>query len=216
MEIKQYIWDVVDSNSWLLIEGKRGLLFDTVESLELFNVILELDQVTIILTHSHFDHIIGLNSIRSMRPDISVIATNECSINIGNRIRNMSSSATVFMSFYNDSNCIIQPFVCAPAETTFGEKYIFNWEGHEIKLSAVYGHSHDGLIGVIDDIMFSGDTLLNIPTITRLPGGSTKKFWNEDIPLLRGMDVSLVYPGHGKPGKKEEMIKVNKMLESYL
>ena len=59
MEIRQFIWDVVDSNSWLITEGNNGLLIDAIDSKELYQEIMRLDYLTIILTHSHFDHIYG-------------------------------------------------------------------------------------------------------------------------------------------------------------
>ena len=45
---------------------------------------------------------------------------------------------------------------------------------------------NSNLIAVVDNkFMFSGDTLLSIPTITRFRSGSTKLFWEEDIPKLK-------------------------------
>lgn len=67
-----------------------------------------------------------------------------------------------------------------------------------------------------DRLLFSGDTLLSIPTVTRLRTGSTRLFWEEDIPMLKGLkDIELVYAGHGQTGKIEEMIKINKMPKRY-
>ena len=85
MDIKQFVWEAVDSNSWLLTEGGHGLLIDAVDSNELYTLISELESLTIILTHSHFDHIVGLNRIRDLKPDTTVIATELCSNNIGNK-----------------------------------------------------------------------------------------------------------------------------------
>ena len=74
---------------------------------------------------------------------------------------------------------------------------MFEWQGHKIELNAVYGHSNDGLIVIVDDkYMFSGDTVLATPTITRFPGGSTKRYHDEDIPLIRSRQVDIIYPGH--------------------
>lgn len=215
MEIKQFVWEVVDSNSWLLIEGSSGLLIDVVDSEELYKAIEELDTVSIILTHAHFDHIVGLNRIRLEKPDLSVIASRNCSQNIGNIFRNMSSSATAYMTFYNESELEIEPFVCNPADIVFEDEYEFDWGGYEVRLIAVYGHSNDGILTVIDDKLFSGDTLLNIPTITRFPSGSGERFWGHDIPVIRKLNVEMVYPGHGNPGRIETMIAVNKMPEKY-
>ena len=79
VEIKQFVWDIVDSNSWLIVDGNCGLLIDAVDSAYLFETIAELDELTIILTHSHFDHIVGLNQIRKIKQNITIISTKKCS-----------------------------------------------------------------------------------------------------------------------------------------
>ena len=220
MEIKQFVWDVVDSNSWLLVENNQGLLIDVVDSDDLLGTIVDLESLKIILTHSHFDHIIGLNRLRELRHDATVIATNLCSENLGNIHKNMSSTADAFMTFYHEGaskDYKIVPFSCGEAGITFEGEYGFEWYWRRINLKAVHGHSADGLIVVVDEkLLFSGDTLLSIPTVTRFPSGSSERFWLEDIPMLQAIkNIELVFPGHGKPGKLDELLKINRMPERY-
>ncbi len=218
MEKKQFVWDMVDSNSWLIKENNNGLLIDAIDSYVLYEELIQLESLTIILTHSHFDHIIGLNRIRELIPDAKVITTRLCSDNLGNVYKNMSSSATAFMVFYSGRNDVeIAPFSCDPADEVFDKEYVFGWNGHRIELLSFHGHSMDSLIAIVDgQIMFSGDTLLSIPTVTRFPSGSTARFWEEDIPRLKKMNGEmLVYPGHGKSGKLADMLAVNKKPERY-
>lgn len=93
---------------------------------------------------------------------------------------------------------------------------VFEWCGHKVRLSAVYGHSDDSLLAIIDEkYMFSGDTLLHIPTITRFPTGSSRRFWLEDMPMLLVTKADKVFPGHGANGRLEDMMAVNKMPEKY-
>ena len=211
MQIQQYIWDVVDSNSWLITENNHGLLIDAVDNQELFEAIQSLESLTIILTHCHFDHICGLNRIREIRPDAKVIATKLCSEHIGNKYRNMSSSADAFLAFYqqgNKRNIHIDSFVCSPAEIVFEIDMRLDWNGHQIMMYAVHGHSADGLVlNLNGKQLFSGDTLLETPTVTRLPGGNTSKFWREDIPLIISMKTETVYPGHGNKRNTAEMLQ---------
>lgn len=220
MEIKQFVWDVVDSNSWLILEEAHGLLFDAVDNTDLYVAIEKLVDLTVVLTHSHFDHIIGLNRVREIRSDAMVISTERCSEYLGNIYRNMSSSATAFMKFYEagkKSNIEIEPIICEPSDRTFENELELSWCGHIINLIAVHGHSDDGAIGIVDGkYLFSGDTLLHVPTVTRFPSGNSKRFWLEDIPVLEGLKgIETVYPGHGANGKREDMLAVNKMPEKY-
>ena len=216
MEIRQFVWDVVDSNSWLIVENHRGLLVDAVDADALYQAVRELDDLTIILTHCHFDHICGLNRIRELRPDVKVLATALCSEKIGSKYRNMSSTATAFMAFYNGSYYETAPMECSPADVTFSERHSFLWCGHCVELIPVHGHSDDSLIARIDHCLFIGDTLLSIPTVTRFPSGSSKRFWTEDVPLLKKLaDIDQVYPGHGKQGELCGMLNGNTPPEKY-
>ena len=79
-------------------------------------------------------------------------------------------------------------------------------------LSQFFGHSNDSIIAVVDDkYMFSGDAILSIPTVTRFVGGSSKKFWDNDIPRLKEYIpyIEMVFPGHGDIGKLCDMIEIN-------
>lgn len=212
MQIKKFVWETADANSYFIAEGNNGLLIDAVDSEALYKELKKTDHLTIILTHSHFDHICGLNRIREIKPNVKVIGTEQCSINIGNKYKNMSSSANVYLSFYNRSEHVkyIEPICCEPADRTFETEMYFKWCHHDILLFAVYGHSNDGLIMVLDGkYMFSGDTLLPVPTVTRFPGGNTCRFQNEDLPRLKEMKVEKVFPGHGLSGSLEEMLEIN-------
>ena len=66
MDIKQFKCDVVDSNSWLMVKDKHALLIDAVLNNDLMKRLEYLDDLVVILTHAHFDHIIGLNYIRKL------------------------------------------------------------------------------------------------------------------------------------------------------
>lgn len=213
MQIRQFMWDVVDSNSWLMEEEDQGLLIDPVDSKALYEELNNIENLIIVLTHSHFDHICGLNRIRKLKPDVKVCTTQQCSCNIGNKHKNLSSSANAFMSFYNGNpyENIIEPITCQPADIVFEDSYNFSWQNHKVELISFYGHSNDSLIAIIDGkYMFSGDSILSIPTVTRFPGGSTTRFWEEDIPKLEKLEVEMVYPGHGMPGDLKDMVLCNK------
>ncbi len=200
LQIEQFTWDIVDSNSFLIIEGNNGLLIDAVDDKNLYRALQIVDDLTIILT------------------DCRVISTASCSENIGNIHRNMSAAATVFMKFYKaDSDVEIESFTCEPADRTFENEMEFYWNGLNFHLIAVHGHSNDSLLVILDEkYLFSGDTLLFIPTVTRFPGGNTAMFWKEDVPrLIELKSIITVYPGHGDSGKIEDMLAANKKPQKY-
>ena len=216
LTVESYTWDVIDSNSYLICGGKHGLLIDAVDSQELYRRIAALEDLTILLTHSHFDHISGLNSIREILPGSVVISTKRCSEKLGNQYKNMSSAANAYLSFYQDGknrSTVIEPFICAPSDRVFEEETQFEWHGRKITLKPCFGHSDDGVMILMDGKwLFSGDTILPMPTVTRFIGGSKKRFREEDIPYLETLTevIDTVFPGHGSPGKLEDMIAKNR------
>lgn len=216
MTVKKFSWDIIDSNAYLIETGQNGLLIDAIDSQPLYDAISELKDLTVILTHSHFDHICGLNAIREIVPGATVISTKKCSENIGNVYRNMSATANAYLSFYQNGakrDINIEPFVCKPASSVFEGKMTFEWNGMNLLLKACYGHSDDGLMALLnDEYLFTGDTLLPIPTVTRFRGGSRRRFLNEDIPYLESLSgsVKTVFPGHGYVGAMETMLDVNR------
>lgn len=217
MEIKQYSWGIVDSNSWLIIEDNHGLLIDAVDNELLYDSCKKLSDLTVIITHAHFDHIIGLNSIRNIVKNVIVISTVKCSDYIGDVHRNMSAVATVYLQFYKNGQkkkVEIDPFLCNPSSIVFSDNYQLKWNGHNVCLLAVHGHSDDGLIAVLDEkYLFSGDTLLPVPTITRFPTGSKKEFINKDIPLLEKLkSIETVFPGHGNKADLARMLALNNVI----
>ena len=214
VSVKQFSWGVVDSNSYLLSSNGNALLIDAIDSPALYSELIKYPELSIILTHSHFDHICGLNHIRSQQQNAIVYATKQCSINIGNKHKNLSSVANTYMTFYEGKpfSGDIRPIICAPAEFAFEDETTIDWNGHSIILKAVHGHSNDGLVAILDDAyLFSGDSLLSTPTVTRFPGGSTERFRNEDIPYFEKLDIKTVFPGHGSPGKIDSMLKINSL-----
>lgn len=221
LPVERYPWAVVDANSYLLRDGNNALLIDAVASEDLCRALIGIEHLSVILTHSHFDHISGLNKVRELIPHAEVISTERCSAYLGDPHRNMSATANVFMMFYTKSNTEtkqIAPFACAAADIVFENELSFQWNDHDILLSAVHGHTDDSLIALLDKhFLFSGDTLLPIPTATRFPTGRTRRFWEEDMPRLRAMaSETTVFPGHGMPGPIQEMLAVNHIPAKYM
>lgn len=217
MEIRKFSGKIVDANSYLIVEGNKGLLIDAVASEDMFGEIQAIDELTVIITHCHFDHISAINDIRRLLKNVKVISSVKCSEKMGSPSKNMSSTANIFLDFYNNKNGNgtildkLEPFSADEADEVFDEELSFEWGKHNILLKSVYGHSDDGIIIVLDeDCLFSGDSLLGIPTVTRFPSGSTRKFWEHDMPLFESLnDKMIVYPGHGDLGMIRELIKIN-------
>lgn len=225
LKVYQFVWQVINSNTYVICNKKSFLIVDPIDSEVFYRFIQEKltvskqEKALILLTHSHYDHISGLNRLREILLNHVVLSSRNCSVNIQNPKKNLSNIAGAIIGFQDHiehreviEHFLVKPFACNPADKTFENMLQMEWEGHTLQLEEYRGHSKDSVCYVLDGrYMFSGDTLLAIPTVTRLPGGSTEKFWKEDMPKLIKLSkqIDMVFPGHGMPGRIKDMIAVN-------
>ena len=141
----------------------------------------------IILTHEHFDHIAGAESLRQ-RFGSRLVCSQPCAEAIGNPKSNMS--------FYQDG----KGMACGPADWICErDGWELRWSAGPIRLMPTPGHSPGGLCAAIGGHLFTGDTLMgNRRTPTHLPGGDAAALRQSLSLLLTQFDSkTMVYPGHG-------------------
>ena len=74
----------------------------------------------------------------------------------------------------------------------------------EIKVIHTKGHSKGGVCYLINDVLFSGDTLFSVAVgRTDLSSGNTKQLI-ESLKRIQKLDYSTLYSGHGRVSNKEE------------
>ena len=212
--IYSFVWIYIDSNAYIVLEGDSALVVDPVDTEEFWQFVEEkrIQTMDVILTHEHFDHISGLNKLRKIGA-CTVYAQRSCSENIGIQTRNLSSAANVLAQI-NESvqkkGISVEAFVCEPAEVVFDKAYTFFWKGHKVELVSTPGHSAGSICVVLDEKwLFSGDTLLDVPTITRLPGGDKRILQEITLPWIekKMRSVKWILPGHGDGWESAKEIK---------
>ena len=93
---------------------------------------------------------------------------------------------------------LFDPSFFCEADFTFEMEKHFEWQEHSIRLIEIPGHS-PGSIGIwIDDVFFSGDSLLEGRDIElRFPGGSRKQWEESGKKIIDAIPSgTLIYPGH--------------------
>lgn len=143
----------------------------------------------ILLTHAHFDHIYGMNEIVTRYPECIIYIANEYG-------KEALSNPKTNGSKYTDEGPIV---VDEKAIIRYYNETMLLWDGVEMKTYNTPGHSDDSQCFILDEMIFTGDTLIrDVRTVTKLKGGSVEKLDDSFrlISSLKGKKLK-VMPGHG-------------------
>ena len=180
MGVNTYILYSEDSLEAVIIDPS----FDTVK-IENCMEAEELKPVAILLTHGHYDHIAGLEKIRE-KYSIPVYIGEE-------------DGAMIMDPQLNLSRGFGDPIICREADHLVKDGDILELAGAEIKVIATPGHTRGGVTYLVDDILFTGDTLFHLSIgRTDFPGGSFNTLMNS-LKKLSALDEKpdyTVHPGH--------------------
>ncbi len=193
MQIIPYENGIFGATTYLLYDEKSqdALLIDCTCSVdEIISKIKEkkLNLKYILLTHGHFDHVYCLSKIKEKFPQV-ISFINKDDLELLNQVETQCLMAGV--------DQIKVPCVDGLLDENTKNLKIGNTE---IKVIKTPGHTKGGVCYLIDNNLFSGDTLF-YETIGRcdLFGGSIKdieKSIKEKLYVLP--DNTIVYPGHGE------------------
>ena len=192
MILNTYIAGPFDANNYLLMDKntKEAVLIDCSEyKQEIIEDIYKLGAKVkyILLTHGHFDHILGVNK---MTEALGVDAyIKNADIILAENINTMPKLLNLPMAEVPIINGRIEDW----QEFQLGE--------HKLNAIPTPGHTEGGMSFLVDnEFLFSGDTLFcQSFGRTDLFGGNIKKLVNSIKNVLFALeDNIIVYPGHGQ------------------
>lgn len=181
-------------NNYLIINDSDAVLIDASASLNDVAKNLEImgkkpKLHAILLTHAHFDHIYNLSALQEKFS--CPVYTNKFGANIlKNKNKNLSTMLTKPFE-YKDKNSL----------KLFEDGDVLEFGSIKIKTYLTPGHALDSSVFVIDDNMFTGDTVFkNCIGRVDLVGGDMAQM---KISLQRIKDdisknISTFYPGHNE------------------
>lgn len=188
MTIKQHVSGLVGTNSYYLIHKDKGYLIDAPDGIgrwirELKEEGLNVDYI--LLTHGHFDHILGLNEILSIFPKAKIYLSKEDEGLVKEGNKEILSSFGIPLSLYS----IPSPFIYNDYPSLLGPFTIIKTPGHTKGGVCLYNSE--------ENILFSGDTLFEGGEGRTDLGGN----WKELLESLKNLsalsDNTTVFPGHG-------------------
>lgn len=184
MEIRRFILGPVMTNLYVVSENGHGFIVDAVaQSKDVCDYIAENNiQIDFILqTHTHFDHVLGLEFYKN-KYDAKVYAASEAKEIANDKMYNLGfdyPNLHVPIDYYLEDGEIISDF--------------------EIKVLKTPGHSLDSTSYKLGNILFSGDTLFNMSIgRTDFPGGDYQTIIESIRDKYSNLDKNTtVYSGHG-------------------
>ncbi len=202
MIVKQFVEGFIANNNYLLIDedSKEAALIDCTDYIsELGAVLKEYDAKLkhILLTHGHFDHIMGVPKIKQEFGAKVYLHKDD---------KELVDKSDEFMISVG-----MQPF-----EHPEIDKYID--EGEEIylgknKIQVIHlpGHTQGGVGYLVDGMLFAGDSIfLESVGRTDLPGGNHKQLIESIKNKIFSLDGdTILYVGHGTNTTVEHEKKYN-------
>lgn len=190
MIIKQFIAGLIENNMYLVMDEKShdAVLIDASQDIpELKKVVDELGANVkyILITHGHFDHIMGLNSLKKTLNAPAVICKDDLVI---------SNNVNEFTRLFG------VPDIVPPTYEKFvKDGDVLDVGDMQIKVIQTPGHTEGGVCYLIGENLFSGDTLFKQSVgRTDLLGGNLEKIRHSVKEVLFKLDENIkVFPGHG-------------------
>lgn len=185
MNIKRFTLGPVMTNLYVVSENGHGFIIDAVEKSNLVTNYIKENNIEIdfiLQTHTHFDHVLGLEYYKNLY-NVDVYAASES--------KDIANDKNYNLAYEYDD-------LYVPIDKYLNDDEIIT--DFNIKVLKTPGHSLDSTSYMIEDIIFSGDTLFKLSIgRTDFPGGDYDIIINSINEKYRVLNPNtVVYPGHGE------------------
>ena len=192
MILKTFVVGMIENNNYLLIDenSKEAVLIDCSEYIsEIEENLKKYDAKLkyVLITHGHFDHILGLEELHKVFPETPILAP----INYKELIEDVSSFVDRFVGGLGHVNV-------PPITKYIDENESLSIGNSKITVINTPGHTSGGVCYLVDDKLFSGDTIF-LGSVGRTDfGGNYQQLKNSVQYILNSLDEDIkIYPGHG-------------------
>ena len=204
MLIKKFVNTIFNSNTYLLfkIEEKKVWVIDPGSNTNQLIQWIENNKKTIggvLLTHTHFDHIYGLNDLQKKYPEVAVFGSIYAKDGmISEKLNGSLYIGTPFVIKHPDYNVIKD------------NDQVFLWNNTYLNVIETPGHDRDCLTFQIGNNLFTGDALISgIKVHTKLKYSDKILAANSIKKILEQFDGNtMIWPGHENECKLKHLIVV--------
>ncbi|MBR2916535.1 MAG: MBL fold metallo-hydrolase [Clostridia bacterium] len=191
IKLEKFVTGKLFTNCYILgdTDTKEAFVFDApAHGAEIYDFVtdkLGFKIKAVILTHGHFDHILGLDELVSLSGAPVFMHESEAEL-VNNKDFNLTSYFRADIPHININKKLKDGDIL-----TLGE--------NEIKVIHTPGHTVGGLCFLTGNILLSGDTLFenSVGKITHMTGDLELEIKSIKEKLMVLPDDILVYPGHG-------------------
>lgn len=199
MNIERIVNSPVSSNTYVLYDflyGRSCIIVDPGEADS--KAVLEFCEHSglfpeyILLTHEHFDHIWGCNTLKTIYPEIKIVCSKACAKGIAHPQNYFN------LLYFNDGSYFAVREVDLIVEDI---GYRLPWNNRSISFIETPGHTQGSICFLIDHYLFTGDTLMkeHKAIVKKRDGGSVESL-RQSILLIEQLFAANnvhVCPGHG-------------------
>lgn len=149
----------------------------------------------VLITHAHYDHIIGLRKLVELFPQTKIYASEFCALGL--------CSSKLNLSYYHGDPIELEPTLSL-TQVSAGSLQIF--PGIDMDIIETPGHNHGCLSFSLQDFLFTGDSYIPFhKVVTKLPGGDKQQSIKSILKLKHQCNEnSIICPGHGEMIKYSE------------
>lgn len=191
IEVESIINSFYSSNTYVVkFEAKKWILVDAGDVTEVIESATSgnVEIIGVLLTHTHYDHIYGLNCLLESYPNMVIYLS-------------INGKDALYSDKLNYSKYHRLSYIYKGSRLKFIDKFsVINIDDHFVEILPTPGHSRDSISYKIDNFLFTGDAYIpNVKVVTNLRGGD-KGEAKKSIDLI--MDILkpgiVLCPGHGK------------------
>lgn len=191
MKIKKFVNNILSSNSYILYFDERDSVFviDPGESNHIFHWLSSNSKFIkgIFITHSHFDHIFGINDLLGEFPEIIVYASSYTKVGMMSEVLNGSR--------YHDT-----PYIVNRQDISIIKEgdIIPLWDDVSLTVLETPGHDRDCMSYQVEKNLFTGDSLIpGIKVFTRSKySDKTTAAYSINRIFEQFDDDTILWPGH--------------------